>query len=256
MASSTSPPPGFLQCRWQRPASPVFVSSALQGGNEHVSGLGISSSSFGEASVGGAGPATGEAAAMDRGRIQDRLVWQEAGPSKKSLWRDRKERQRAAAPYGRKAVAEEMAGRCFNYFRKGHMKWEYTFEQVCTRCGEEGHETRACSQRRSHASEEDLRRRALEKLDVRDAQERRSPCRQGASGPALRQRAQGRGWVARQVTPPPPPHHLRLPRSCRPWRPGCRCAGPGPFFADGLGVGGRATCTIVCGEAHGDHEQT
>src|SRR4051812_44178008 len=102
MVSSTSPPPGFSQRRWQRAVSPASVSSAPR--NDHVSGLGISSSS-GDASVGGVAPDLAAAGARGattavRGRAQaDPGGWQNAPQSNRTRWLEWKERQRAAAPY-------------------------------------------------------------------------------------------------------------------------------------------------------------
>jgi hypothetical protein len=153
-----------------RSESPESVSSARFGGNDHVSGLGISDSSSGDASVGRNQPQpqpqaeAAAAAACGRpetemaaaeaacGRVQDRLVWLDPKPSKKMQWRGRKERQQAAAPYRRRDVAPEMDGHCFNCFREGHMKRVCLYDKVCIRCGEEGHEARECAQPRNPAT--------------------------------------------------------------------------------------------------------
>jgi hypothetical protein len=83
MESSTSHPPGFSQ-RWQGAGSSDSASSAR---NDHVSGLGISSASSGNSADVQRAEVTLQAPAADQGRVQDRLVWEQPRPSKKTMWR-------------------------------------------------------------------------------------------------------------------------------------------------------------------------
>jgi hypothetical protein len=114
MESSTSHPPGFSQ-RWQGAGSSDSASSARK---DHVSGLGISSASSGNSADVQRAEVTLQAPAADQGRVQDRLVWEQPRPSKKTMWRRRVEARNDAAA-GRGAVAPEMDGLCFRCYEPG-----------------------------------------------------------------------------------------------------------------------------------------
>jgi hypothetical protein len=91
-ASSPSMLPGFLH-RWQRARNSESVSSALVGA-EHVSGLGIFFASLQGGSVEAPRPTADMAThAEGRARVQDRLVWEQLRPSRRSMWSGRKEIQ-------------------------------------------------------------------------------------------------------------------------------------------------------------------
>uniref|UniRef100_A0ACD5UR14 Uncharacterized protein n=1 Tax=Avena sativa TaxID=4498 RepID=A0ACD5UR14_AVESA len=102
-------------------------------------------------------------------RVQDRLVWprpdwQEPRLSRKTRWRRRKAAQREAEAAGRRPVSPEWTGRCFNCGRPGHRKKKCTFEPLCLRCSQVGHETYDYKRPRSPDSEDELRRQALAKF--------------------------------------------------------------------------------------------
>lgn len=205
MASSGSPPPGFPH-RWQREATAESVSSASPPPDkDHVSGLGISSASTGN-SV-GAAPRQEVAAVAPvnaRGRVQDRLVWEKVGPSKKTLWRRRVEERSAAEEARRRA--SEMEGLCFRCYQPGHKKMECTNDEVCIRCWQVGHPAKECKRPRSPSTEEELRNIALAKLA-----RRRSPDRAGQGGPRTLGGARRSSPPAPLPPPPPPP-----PKACLP----------------------------------------
>ncbi|KAK1627362.1 hypothetical protein QYE76_001677 [Lolium multiflorum] len=161
--------------RWQS-VSPGSASSASCGERPIVSGLGLSTAS--SRSTTPEHPArdlvvAGVATAARR-PVQERLEWQEQGPSRKTKWRRRKAEQRAAAAAaaaGRRSASPESPwwGRCFNCGRPGHKKKDCTFQQLCLRCSEEGHPAADCKRPRSPGEEEDaLRRQALAKLARRE----------------------------------------------------------------------------------------
>nr|XP_051205138.1 uncharacterized protein LOC127318705 [Lolium perenne] len=198
MASSASHPPGFSQ-RWQRAGSAESVSSASLARNERVSGLGLSSASSGNSVGAPRAEVTAPAPAAVRGRVQDRLGWEQPRPSKKSMWRRRVD-ARAEAASARGAVTPEMEGLCFRCYEPGHRKRDCTNDEVCVRCWLRGHPARECKRPRSPSSEEDLRNLALAKLARRRSPDRGVPA--GARrGPG---RELGRPAVAAPVPPPPP----------------------------------------------------
>ena len=134
-----------------------------------MSGLGFSSES-GSSSRGVGGPERVVPAPPANGQtqpgrpIQDRLVWLQPKPSRKALWRRRKqEKQRWEERWSPpRPVPPEMVGICFRCLRDdGHLKRDCQNLMVCIRCGEEGHGKGGCKRPRSPDSEEELRRRAL-----------------------------------------------------------------------------------------------
>ncbi|KAK1629936.1 hypothetical protein QYE76_004251 [Lolium multiflorum] len=220
MSSATPPhPPGF-PLRWQRAGSVESVASGRPLGNDHVSGMGVSGYSSSEASAGvNQLVPRAEEPPRERGRVQDRLVWQQPRPSKKTLWRIRKElqRQRQAGTSKRKApMSPEMEGLCFNCYRDGHMKFECTFPTVCLRCGEEGHAAKECERPRSPSPEDELelRRQALAKRARRGSPPPRAVPRPQAHAPVPVP-----VWRQGQEVPPPPPVFLPPMEAWPPLRP-------------------------------------
>ncbi|KAK1645617.1 hypothetical protein QYE76_063422 [Lolium multiflorum] len=197
MDSSASHPPGFSR-RWEGSSS-----SASPCRGDHVSGLGISSASSG-GSVAAPLVEGGEVAQPEaRGRVQDRLGWEQPPPSKKTLWRRRVEARNASGPAAWGAPAQEMEGLCFRCFEPGHRKRDCINAEVCLRCWQRGHPAKGCTRPRSPSSEDELRERALAKMA-----RRRSPVR------GMETRAVGRGGVAPAPAPPcppPPPQSPPLP---------------------------------------------
>ncbi|KAK1614375.1 hypothetical protein QYE76_019892 [Lolium multiflorum] len=211
MSSSPSRPPGF-QNRWQRATSAESVSSVRPRGQDHVSGMGVSSASGESEEVAQQVQATAVHGAVQgpaRGRVQDRLVWQQPKRSSGTMWRLRQERQRAEGERKRKALSPEMDGICFNCYREGHRKTECTFETVCLRCGEEGHEAKACERPRSPSSEEDLCHAVIAKRARRASPEFvRASTRPGA-----------RDALESDLPPPPPPPPQTAKAPCLAWPP-------------------------------------
>ncbi|KAK1621227.1 hypothetical protein QYE76_026744 [Lolium multiflorum] len=216
------------------PSSPESVSSA----RPVVSGLGLSSCSSGlspaEASSSLNLQATGTVQAQGR-RIQDRLQWVQPKPSRKAAWRRRKSlrRQQQASLEAPRAVSPSMAGRCFKCLRPGHPKRACWNEQVCYRCGEEGHGSGGCKRPRSPDSEDDLRQKALALVDRRLAERRGNtqPGTRGQGAPAAWQPgAPGRREPAGRGAPPTvPPAQPSPPGSAGSW---AEVAAPRP----GMGV--------------------
>ncbi|KAK1630655.1 hypothetical protein QYE76_004970 [Lolium multiflorum] len=219
-SASASRPPGFSR-RWQDAGS-SFASSA---GNDHVSGLGISSASSGNSADVRQAEAVLQAPAAGRGRVQDHLVWEQPRPSKKTMWRRRVE-ARSGAEAGRGAVTPEMEGLCFRCYEPGHRKRDCVNEEVCVRCWLRGHPARECKRPRSPSSEEELRSLALAKLARHRSPARGDPvgARRGpgreprrAAAPAPPQRPPTPPPAAVPPPPPPPPHPRhrlrRLPSS-------------------------------------------
>ncbi|KAK1609731.1 hypothetical protein QYE76_033404 [Lolium multiflorum] len=120
MDSTASHPPGFSRRREPEGSASFSLASPRRG--DHVSGLGISSASSG-GSVAAPRMEGGEVAQPEeRGRVQDRLGWEQPQPSKKTLWKRRVEARNAAGPAGWGAPAQEMEGLCFRCFEPGHRK--------------------------------------------------------------------------------------------------------------------------------------
>ncbi|KAK1653228.1 hypothetical protein QYE76_071033 [Lolium multiflorum] len=210
MESSASHPPGFSQ-RWQGAGG---SESASSGGNDHVSGLGISSASSGNSLDVLRAVAPPQAPAAERGRVQDRLVWEQPRPLKKTMWRRRVE-ARSDAAAGR-AVAPEMEGLCFRCYEPGHRKRDCTNDEVCVRCWLRGHPARECKRPGSPSSEEELRNLALAKLARRRSPVRgevagarrgpvRVPGRAAAPAPPLRAPSPPPVPTPTPPLPPPPP---------------------------------------------------
>ncbi|KAM0907365.1 hypothetical protein ACQ4PT_016157 [Festuca glaucescens] len=159
-----------------------------------VLGLGLSgssSSSPGEASSGRSrSPPPVEAPVQGR-RVQDRIEWIQPKMSRKKKWRLRQSlrRRQEAGPTAPVGVSPWMAGRCFKCLRPGHPKHECRNEQVCFRCGEEGHGSGGCKRPRSPDSEEMLRQQAMALVDRRLASRRGAaqPGTRGQGAPAARQ---------------------------------------------------------------------
>ncbi|KAK1627677.1 hypothetical protein QYE76_001992 [Lolium multiflorum] len=197
MASSASHPPGF-PLRWQRSRS---VDSASPSRKDHVLGLGLSSASSGNSVAMQRAEAPVHAPAEERGRVQDRLVWEQPRPLKRSMWRRRVEARNAAAAPSRGAVAPEMDGLCFRCYEPGHRKRDCMNEEVCIRCWLRGHPAKECKRPRSPTSEDELRSLALAKFARRGSPERERPPRV--------QRFPGRAPAPPpprlEVAPPPPP---------------------------------------------------
>ncbi|KAK1696454.1 hypothetical protein QYE76_013151 [Lolium multiflorum] len=216
MASSASHPSGFSQ-RWQRAGSAESVSSASPDRDAHVSGMGLSSASSGNGVEAPRVELTPQVPAAERGRVHDRLAWEQPRPSKKTMWRRRVE-ARADATAGRGAAAPEMDGLCFRCYEPGHRKRECTNDELCVRCWVRGHPARECKRPRSPASEEELRNLALAKLarrrsPVRAAQvgSRRGPVRESARAAAPLRHRHGllRGRLRLHHHRRPRRHHLR-----------------------------------------------
>ncbi|KAK1602908.1 hypothetical protein QYE76_017457 [Lolium multiflorum] len=197
MDSIASHPPGFSR-RWAPEGSSASASSASPLRKDHVSGLGLSSASSGESVA--PRPELGKAALPEeRARVQDRLVWEQAKPSRGMRWTRRIEtRREAGAGWG--ASAPDMAGLCFRCFLPGHRKRDCTNAEVCMRCWQRGHPAKECKRPRSPspASEEELRQRALAKMARRS-----SPVRGQQGGPAMR--SMRPPSPPAPVLPPPPP---------------------------------------------------
>ncbi|KAK1695761.1 hypothetical protein QYE76_012458 [Lolium multiflorum] len=157
--------------------------------------MGISSASSGNNADVLRAEAVLQAPAEGRGRVQDRLVWEQPRPSKKSMWRRRVEARNDAAA-GRGA-APEMEGLCFRCYEPGHRKRDCTNDEVCVRCWLRGHLAREYKRPRSPSSEEELRNLALAKLA-----RRRSPVRGELAG-ARRGPARDPGRAAAPAPPPP-----------------------------------------------------
>ncbi|CAM0950369.1 unnamed protein product [Alopecurus aequalis] len=144
--------------------------------------------------------------------MQDRLTWVVPKPSRKALWRRRKQalRLQEAGPSAPRQISPGMAGKCFKCLRNGHYS-HCTNDQVCIRYGEEGHGSGGCKRPRCPDSDDELPRQALEAV-VRRVQgaARRSaggqPSGRGQGAPAAGQPgAPGRrSPAAREGLPGPP----------------------------------------------------
>ncbi|KAK1609406.1 hypothetical protein QYE76_033079 [Lolium multiflorum] len=199
------------------PPSPAMSSSE----RPVVSGLGLSGGfSSSSSRQGSSGEAAPPAAAEGGRRVHDRLEWVVPKMSRKAKWRRRKSlrRQQGRGSPVARPVSPSMAGRCFKCLKPGHPKRECWFEQVCYRCGEEGHGSGGCKRPRSPDSEEELRCRAIALVDRRLAgrrgntppggRDRGAPAAQQPGAPGRRTPAvrvvQGPSPPAAPAPPPPP----------------------------------------------------
>ncbi|KAK1631781.1 hypothetical protein QYE76_006096 [Lolium multiflorum] len=210
----------------EAPASPASASSI----RPVVSSLGLSAGSPSSSEQGSSdrhAPQPAAAAQVQRQHVQERLEWVIPKLSRKAKWRQRKSlqrRQQAGAPAAR-LVSPSMAGRCFKCLRPGHPKRACWNEQVCYRCGKEGHGSGGCKRPRSPESKEELRLQALALVERRLAG-RRGFTRPGArvqGAPAARHpgapdRRAPAACDAPPVAPaPPPPPPPLSPASVGSW---------------------------------------
>ncbi|KAK1697952.1 hypothetical protein QYE76_014649 [Lolium multiflorum] len=209
----------------QAPGAPTSPPASESSMRPVVSGLGLSGSSSSPLACASSGRSRSPAAAapVQGRRVQDRLEWIQPRMSRKAKWRRRKSlrRQQAARQSPPREVSPGMAGRCFKCLRPGHPKRECKNEQVCYRCGEEGHGTGGCKRPRSPDSEEVLRQKAMALVDRRFAARRGTaqPGTRGQGAPAVWQpgASDRRAPAVRGPAPAAQPSSLTPPSSAGSW---------------------------------------